>query len=184
MAIVQVIARHSLRSPNAAPEVLAFESRIDAIVRTHTRLLSENERAGELEEIVRQTIAPFLGPEQDRVTIQGPPLRLRPKVVTALAMALHELATNAVKYGALSNQFGLVDIHWEVTDETFDFWWTERGGPPVVAPTTKGFGSLLISRVLQAETRGDITSDFDAHGYRLHLTARLDALVAIAAGPE
>jgi two-component sensor histidine kinase len=177
LAIVQVIARHSLRRADAPPEVLAFEKRIDAIVRTNSRLLNESYDTADLEEIIHETIAPFVDPQSDRITLEGPKIRLRAKVISAMAMAVHELATNAVKYGALSNDAGRVDIRWTIDNNMFAFDWTEMNGPAVKKPTTSGFGTLLVSRVLRAETRGEVSSDFAEGGYHLRLTAPLQDLV-------
>jgi len=82
-----------------------------------------------------------------------------------LAMALHELATNAVKYGGLSTEEGRIEVRWALEDGRFQFSWLEKGGPPVTAPSQTGFGTVLISRVLQAETRGQVSTEFRPERY-------------------
>lgn len=173
LAIIQVIARQTLARPDASPEVRTFESRIGAIIRAHTKSLMQSDRAGDVEDLVREGVAPFVGLSGDRLEIEGPSVQLRSKVASALALALHELATNAVKYGALSRENGRVEVHWDVDGDSFRLSWTERGGPPVAPPTQTGFGTVLISRVLRAETRGDVSTEFGADGFVFRLTARL-----------
>jgi two-component sensor histidine kinase len=176
LAIIQVIARQTLARPDAAPEVLIFENRINAIIRTNTRLLAQNDRAGLVGDLVHEAVAPFVGTGSERIEIEGPAVRLHAKAASALAMALHELATNAVKYGALSNEDGRVGVHWRITADAFEMNWSEQNGPSVAAPAKSGFGSILISRVLQAETRGTVSTDFAEHGFTFRLLAPLDIL--------
>jgi two-component sensor histidine kinase len=107
-------------------------------------------------------------------------VQLRSKAASALAMALHELATNAVKYGALSNESGRIDVRWRVESDTLELTWIERGGPPVSAPASTGFGTVLISRVLQAETRGKVSTEFAPEGLTFRLTAPVAEVVAPA----
>ncbi|MGN6487706.1 MAG: sensor histidine kinase [Devosia sp.] len=171
LAIIQVIARQTLARPDASPEVRTFESRIGAIVRVHTKALARNEGAGDVAELVRDALTPLVKADADRIELHGPEVELRSKVAAALAMALHELATNAVKYGALSNETGQVKVDWRLDGDTFYLSWVELGGPPVTAPTRTGFGSVLIARVLQAETKGKVATEFAPEGFAFHLTA-------------
>jgi len=171
LAIIQVIARQTLVRPNSLPEVRTFESRISAIIRAHTKSLAQDDRAGDVEDLVREGVMPFVGFNKGCLQIEGPSLTLRNKVASALALALHELATNAAKYGALSVESGRVDVHWSLEGENFVLTWTERDGPPVLSPKETGFGSILISRALQAETRGKVSTDFRPEGFSFGLTA-------------
>jgi two-component sensor histidine kinase len=171
LAIIQVIARQTLARPDASPEVRTFESRIGAIVRVHTKALARSEGAGDVGELVREALTPFVEADANRIEVDGPEVELRSKVAAALAMALHELATNAVKYGALSNETGQVKVDWRLDGGTFHLGWVEHGGPPVTAPTRTGFGSVLIARVLQAETKGKVATEFAPEGFAFHLTA-------------
>ena len=91
-------------------------------------------------------------------------------------MALHELATNAVKYGALSNSSGHVDIDWRVDDQDFMLVWQEHGGPPVTVPTRTGFGSRMIERALAASFRGSAQIDYLREGVRFNLRTQVDRL--------
>jgi two-component sensor histidine kinase len=130
--------------------------------------------------IVAQARAPGPRPRAGRFHIHGPQVRLPPRMALALAMALQELATNAIKYGALSAEAGTVEIGWSVTDEAglprLHLRWEERGGPPVAAPTRRGFGSRLIERSLAQDLGGSVTLAFDPDGLTCTLEAPIAAL--------
>jgi len=130
-------------------------------------LTNESWSGADLGDIVRRTLAPFQSPER-RLKIEGPAARLSPKQALAIAMAIHELATNAAKYGALSTREGEVVVKWQVDAAKFPasirLDWTERNGPPVAEPIRKGFGSRMIQLHLAAELGGDASLDFAASG--------------------
>ena len=111
----------------------------------------------------------------DRASVHGPPLRIGPRTAVALAMALHELCTNAIKYGALSVDRGRVAIRWTIRDSepSFRFSWQESGGPPVSKPPRRGFGSRLIERALASELQGKASLEFRAEGVLFTLDAAL-----------
>ncbi len=178
LAIIQVIARQTLARPDVSPEVQAFEGRINAIIATNAHLLKQDDHSAVLEDLVRDAISPFIGGNSELVTAQGPTIGLRPKAASALGMALHELATNAVKYGALSTPEGRISVDWRAGDTTFEMDWVEQGGPPAVEPEQTGFGTVLICRVLQAETGGTVSMEFGDHGFAFHLIAPLENLGA------
>jgi two-component system CheB/CheR fusion protein len=125
-----------------------------------------------LREIVAQQLQPYLT-EAHRVTTEGASLSLRPKATLALGMVIHELATNAMKHGALSVPEGRVDVTWSVKDgergRCLILNWREAGGPAVSKPIRKGFGSELIARTLGYELEGEATIDFAAEGLRTTL---------------
>jgi two-component sensor histidine kinase len=177
LAIIQVMARQTLSRSAAIPEIKAFEGRIDAIVRANAKLVSENEFSGTLDGLISETTAPFGGGDTNRFRVRGPELRLRSKPALAIAMAVHELCTNAAKYGALSTPAGYVEITWRLQDETLLLSWVERGGPAVTAPTQQGFGSLLITRALAGETHGAVRMDYAAAGLEFELSAPVAHLV-------
>jgi two-component system, chemotaxis family, CheB/CheR fusion protein len=130
--------------------------------------------------VVRKAIEP-LDAEQGRFHIEGPNVQLAPSAALSFPMALHELATNAAKYGALSNEQGHVSITWQIKgggeERRLDMRWAEQGGPLVVPPTRKGFGSLLVGRALPQEPRGDVQIDYQSSG----LVCMIDA--PITSGP-
>ena len=158
LATVQAIAGQTLRS---APlhERKAFSARLQALAGAHDLLTRQSwDRAG-VRDLVERAVAPFREQSRDRFEIAGPDAVLNAARALLLAMILHELATNAVKYGAFSNDQGRVAITWDIKgvqdDETgevhqfISLAWRESGGPSVVAPTQKGFGSTLIERALE-----------------------------------
>lgn len=115
-----------------------------------------------------RSLAPFGVEDGDRFSLSGPDLRLPPQLVVAYALALHELATNASKYGALSAATGVVEVAWRIEGEPdhplLHMLWRETGGPPVVPPTRTSFGTQLIKRVLAAEIGGRVDLDFRSEG--------------------
>lgn len=115
--------------------------------------------------------------QRDRIKMEGPRIRLNSQAALALTLALHELATNATKYGALSNETGTVMIQWQVRDEEggphFSFLWQEQGGPPVSAPTRRGFGSRMIERSLRGYFRGDTTLSYPVSSAEFRIEAPL-----------
>ena len=117
--------------------------------------------------MVRKAIEP-LDAEQGRFHIEGPNVQLAPSAALSFPMALHELATNAAKYGALSNEQGHVSITWQIKgggeERRLHMRWTEQGGPPVVPPTHEGFGSLLVGRALAQELGGKVQVDYKSSG--------------------
>jgi PAS domain S-box-containing protein len=128
--------------------------RIEALARAHQLLAASRWSGADLQTLVREEVAPFLHGDPDRVTIDGPTLPIEPSAAQALAMALHELTTNAAKHGALSATTGSVDIRWTVTHGVLRLVWTESGGPAVRPPKERGFGTTLLQRALAGSLRG------------------------------
>jgi two-component sensor histidine kinase len=154
-------------------------NRLASLGRAHDLLTAESWVSAEVIAVVRGTIEAVSLPA-DRLEIGGPLVRLGPKAALQLALALHELATNSVKYGALSNDTGRIRIHWMVEDEggesTFLFRWEERGGPLVSPPGRRGFGSRLIEAATAAEFQGSSNIVFDPSGVRWELRAPLTGI--------
>ncbi|MET7242514.1 PAS domain S-box protein [Methylobacterium sp. EM32] len=177
LATVQSIAMQSLRGldgPQAARAKTAFEARLIALARVHDVLTRESWEGAELAEVVKDALAPLDGPgAPSRFAVDGPSLRLPPRIALSIAMALHELATNAVKYGALSVSAGQVALSWTVADGCLSLRWQERGGPPVVPPTRTGFGSRLIERSLARELDGTVSLSFPREGVVCTIVAPL-----------
>lgn len=166
LAVIQSIAAKTFTDtgdPRASRR--AFEGRLMALAAAHDHLTKESWEAAELGSLVRSTLGPF-GAEH-RLAVSGPDLRVRPQVAVSLSLALHELATNAAKYGALSNEAGTVTVRWTVTKgemPMFRLVWQERGGPEVVPPTRAGFGSRLIKQGLSSELGGPVSLDYAPDG--------------------
>jgi PAS domain S-box-containing protein len=178
LSIVQSMALQTLKvTDDPALAYERFESRLHALSQAHDMLTRKQWVRASLDEIVRAAIAPCAGEDGERFVLHGFPIHLEPQRALALSMALYELCTNAMKYGALSVDAGRVDIHW--TRETRDgrdclvLRWEEQGGPPVVAPVRRGFGSRLIERGLRHDLGGDVSLDFLPTGVICQITAPL-----------
>ncbi len=111
-----------------------------------------------------------------RILPSGPDCEISPRHTLALSLGLHELATNATKYGALSNRVGEVDLRWDVSGGRLTLEWTERGGPPVGTPTSRGFGSRLLERLLGRDLGGEIRIDYHPQGLHCRITAEVGAM--------
>jgi PAS domain S-box-containing protein len=164
LAIVQAVAHQTLRS-DASPDEMrkAFEGRLGALGAAHSILTQQMWESAPIRSIIRDTVLAVC-PNDRRILAQGPNLLLPPKTSVSLAMAIHELATNALKYGALSNEKGRVDIRWSSEGERLKLIWQERDGPIVAAPSRRGFGSRMIERGLAAELGGSVAIRFDPAG--------------------
>jgi PAS domain S-box-containing protein len=147
LSTVQSLAMQTMRGlEGSGPAYTAFSGRLAALSRAHDLLTERRWIGADLEQVVRQSISPFDGP--GRFSVEGQAVSLTPKQAVAISMALHELSTNAAKYGALSSVKGGVDIAWTIADGKLELAWTERNGPPVKPPSHSGFGLRLIGRAL------------------------------------
>jgi len=149
LATIQSIASQTLRSATDLDQARdAIDARIGSLARAHDLLTERNWSAADLREVVGRAMAPF---PADRFELHGPSLDITPKHALALSMALHELATNAAKYGALSAPGGSVRLDWVTVDSDIRLVWQESGGPPVQPPSRRGFGSRLLEQGLARE---------------------------------
>jgi PAS domain S-box-containing protein len=175
LATVQSIAAQSFREAEASTEAgrvavtrAAFEARLFALARAHDVLTQANWESAGLRDIIDQAVAPYRGGVDYHVFItEGPNLRVTPQMALSLSMALHELCTNAVKYGALSRSGGHVRVTWTETiadERRLRLVWQERDGPPVSPPTRRGFGTRLIERGVARELGGHVTVAYDPPG--------------------
>jgi PAS domain S-box-containing protein len=179
LATVQSIASQSLRNAGTASEARdAVEGRLFALSRAHDVLTRENWDGAYLREVVQEAIAPFQAKGHSRFDLRGREVRLSPRIALAVAMALQELGTNAVKYGALSNQAGHIAISWSVTKQAggavLEMTWREMDGPTVSEPVRRGFGTRLIERSLAQELHGDVTIAFAPTGVVCTIRAPLN----------
>lgn len=167
LAVVQAMAHQTFRSAGVAREPRqAFENRLMALAAAHNRLTASNWENAALSDIARDTLHAD-GVYKGRVDIVGPRVLLPPRQALALAMVLHELVTNAVKYGALSNDKGRVLVEWALGERgtpALILNWTESGGPPVEAPERRGFGSVLLERSLREDLGGNVVPDYRRDG--------------------
>lgn len=173
LATVQAIAGHTFREAAPLEARQAFGSRIVSLARTHDLLTRRNWQDAGLRDVVLEALAPFEGAPDGRFDINaGGDVLLPPKAALAFSMALHELATNAVKYGALSNSSGRVGVAWEVargSSEGLRFSWQESGGPPVRKPERPGFGSTMIEYGLARELDAEVVLDYAPDGLVFHV---------------
>jgi PAS domain S-box-containing protein len=179
LATVQAIAAQSLRhdgDPEAAKR--SFTARLIALSRAHDILTETSWEGADLVEVVRKSVEPFSA--DGRFDLEGPSLRLTPKSALSASLALHELGTNAAKYGALSQAGGRVAVRWS-RDDAAGRWrleWRESGGPAVLVPETRGFGSRLIERGLAAELRGEVKIAYEPGGVVCTIAAPLEPAAA------
>jgi two-component sensor histidine kinase len=179
LATVQSIVAQTLRSSDTTPRTRdTLTSRILALSKAHDVLTNEQWTGADLREIAVQAASPFrAGPHDERIVLDGPKVHLQPKTAIAVALAFHELATNAVKYGALSVPEGRVTFTWAVSgvngSRDLTIVWRERGGPPVSPPTRIGFGTRLIKRGLAADLNGSVEIAYPPAGVICTIHAQL-----------
>lgn len=178
LATVQSIVSQSLRDADVEPDVTTLlTQRLRALAGAHDVLTSQGWESAQIAEVVGTAIEPFQGNDTRRIVYGGDPVRLSARAATALALALHELATNASKYGALSHVDGRVTVNWSVEDGQLRLEWTERDGPPVAPPRRRGFGTRMIESALAASTGGQCRMDYRPDGFVFTFTAAVDSLV-------
>lgn len=151
----------------------AINARMSALARAQDVLTGSENSLANIADIVRSALAPH-DSGHDRFRVEGPAHMITAAQSLGLSLAVHELATNAVKYGALCGDIGVIDVRWSIAaDGTFQFDWTEKGGPPVTAPTATGFGSKLINRMLAPYFDGSVALDYHRDGFRFCLKGAL-----------
>ncbi|SDH91920.1 MULTISPECIES: sensor histidine kinase [Bradyrhizobium] len=177
LAILQSIATQTFRSASRA-EREKFEGRLGALAEAHNLLSQEKWQGSELQDVVARVLRPHLLNSPERMRMSGPKVPLSPRLAVILSMIVHEIATNAAKYGALSNDTGTVALGWDVLEESdgrkLRMVWTEAGGPHVTAPVQRGFGSRLIERSARDQLGGEATVDFLPHGVVYTISCALE----------
>ena len=142
-----------------------IEGRIKALANVHALLVKSRWMGAELSSLVRQELAPYLRDSEARAHIDGPKLLLEPNIAQTIAIALHELATNAAKYGALSVVKGRVEVKWSLAaNDRVILSWTEKRGPAVKKPTRQGFGTRVMEKMIREQHKGDLCLDWRAKG--------------------
>ncbi|MDP3802906.1 PAS domain-containing protein [Brevundimonas sp.] len=170
LAVVQSLAHLTLRGETSPQALRAYEARLQSLAAAHDLLTVRSWRGAPLDDLILRVVAPHCSPE-GRFDLQGPFVQLSPQTAVSLAMALHELCTNAVKYGALSIPEGRIRIAWTLAEDRLDLEWRERGGPPVTAPVRRGFGAQMLERALASEIGGRVSMEFRPEG----LACRIEA---------
>jgi PAS domain S-box-containing protein len=165
LAVVHAIVSLT-RADNIKQFVAAVEGRIQALARAHS-LLSESRWCGaNIVELIQEELAPYRAPNFDRIRISGKGLSLSPSTAQALALAIHELATNAAKYGALSLPSGGLDVAWEMKGGRLELRWTESGGPPAEQMAPVGFGIRVIKASVEGQMGGAVEFEWRQEGLR------------------
>jgi two-component sensor histidine kinase len=167
LATVQSIAHQTLQSEKLTRDAREqFTDRLLALSAAHNVLTRQSWGGAPMLEIVAEAIRPYEDAAEPRVTLQGPAVRLAPNIALALSMALHELATNALKYGAFSTREGRVSLTWslDAAASQVAIEWREEGGPAVTAPTKLGFGTRLLQQGLATELGAAAVFDYAATG--------------------
>jgi len=175
LAILQAITVQTFQSASRS-EREKFEGRLGALAEAHNLLSKEKWRGSELRDVIGRVLQPYLLSDPERVRMAGPAVPLSPRLAVVLSMIVHEIATNAAKYGALSNDVGTVRLDWEVVaqgKELLRLIWTEAGGPPVSVPVKSGFGSRLIERSVRDQLGGEAQVEFLPQGVIYTLTCSL-----------
>jgi two-component sensor histidine kinase len=155
LSVVQAIA-HQTATKSPEDFIERFCERIQALSAKEDLLIQNRWQGVEIEELVRAQLSPFADLMGSRITVHGPKLRLKAASAQAIGLALHELATNAGKYGALSTDTGRVDVGWGTEGDTFALGWTEREGPPVSAPQRRGFGTIVMQEMAERSLNGKV----------------------------
>ena len=177
LATVMSIARQSFVNGRTAEETRqTFSGRIQALAQTHSRLADANWAGVPFETIVLDELKPYRHEDGSNIRTAGPRITFSPKSAVVLGMALHELATNAAKYGALSTRAGVVDVGWAAGNGRLAVTWSERGGPAVAPPKRTGFGRVMIERALTADLRGKVDLDFAPQGLTCRIELPMDTL--------
>jgi PAS domain S-box-containing protein len=180
LATVQAIMGSTARSSETIEEFkTALIGRIGSLAKTHLLLSDEGRTQIAFDQILRNELDAFDDGSENRIRFSGPPVEVASRLAVSLGMAIHELTTNAAKYGSLSVYGGKVDVAWSVTIEAkrrlLQFVWVESGGPPVAQPTREGFGTRLLDFVLPGQIRAKSDIDFRPDGVRVHVSVPLPA---------
>jgi PAS domain S-box-containing protein len=165
LAVVHAIVSLT-RADNIKQFVAAVEGRIQALARAHSLLSESRWHGANIVELMQEELAPYRAPNSDRIRISGPSLSLEPSTAQALALALHELATNAAKYGGLSLPSGSVEVAWKLSGGELSLWWAENGGPPLAQTAPPGFGIRVIKASVESQLGGTVEFDWRAEGLR------------------
>ncbi|WP_419695570.1 HWE histidine kinase domain-containing protein [Mesorhizobium muleiense] len=177
LAMVSAIASQTFRSAASMGEAkTTLAKRLAALGEAHSVLAEESWGGASVQAVIERVLSPFRSVGA-RISMEGPPLDLAARQALSLGLAVHELATNAAKYGALSNDCGRVSISWKIgrpgSDEEFRFVWQEQKGPAVAKPKGRGFGSRLIEKVLAGEFHGKVHVHYAPEGLRCELSTTM-----------
>tara|TARA_R110002020_G_scaffold170523_4_gene360287 strand:- start:5181 stop:6860 length:1680 start_codon:yes stop_codon:yes gene_type:complete len=179
-ALVQAIAQQTFR--RSAPEQYrSFSQRLSGLAATYDLILSREASSSSVPEVVAAALKAHVDPVEERIRLQGPHVRLQADNALPLSLVIHELATNATKYGSLGGENGRVDVEWTVEEGRVLLTWKETGGPPVSLPTRKGFGSVLMEKAFPSKAQATTRFDYRLEGFVFEVSfqAELDAPQAV-----
>jgi two-component sensor histidine kinase len=192
LAVVQGLAHQTFRAvPGAESAVQTYKARLQALAAAHGLLTESSWSPAQVSQIVELTVGAAFGSTDDRLILEGPDFLLNPEVALALTMIVHELTTNAIKYGAFSNDEGKVTLEWTVSRsqddgdacDRFALTWRETGGPPVSPPGDGGFGMRLIRSGISSKRGTHVDVRFEPEGLVCDLEVMLECGADRNAGP-
>ncbi|NVO12847.1 MAG: PAS domain-containing protein [Rhodoplanes sp.] len=177
LAVIQAMARQTARhsAGNIETFLEAFGARLQALATSHDLLVQEGWYGASLGDLTRRQLSKYLDGAAKRVSVEGPAVHLKPAAAQSYGLALHELAMNAERYGALSVPGGRVDVEWHMTpagetgEEGVEILWAEKDGPDVTAPATRGFGTLVVEKNLARALDAEVVLSFDPGGVRCRM---------------
>jgi two-component sensor histidine kinase len=171
LSVIQAIVRQTFRGQDQ--QIVSFQRRVAALAGGYDALLSDDWNNASIREVAERVMQPLRAEDDGTITLSGPHCLLQPDVAVALSLVLHELGTNALKYGCLSVPEGRLSISWVEENTRLSLTWRERGGPPVTVPAREGFGSKLIRLAFPVAYDPEVTSDFAAEGLEFKLSFRM-----------
>ena len=183
LAVVLSVLRLT-RAPTTKDFIATVEGRVHALAATHNLLSATRWEGADLGKIVEEEMAPYQANHRQRVITGGPAVVLLPATAQAVALALHELATNAAKYGALSTETGTLAVTWRAEGDALVLDWTETGGPPTAEPARLGFGLTIVRSSIEAQFRGGVSYEWRREGLRCTLSIPAAQIAAPPAAAE
>jgi two-component sensor histidine kinase len=189
LTVIDAIARQTATNSDGVKDFLSrFRERLQSLAGSHDQLVQEDWQGAWLRELVLSQVGHYFDRDSAAITLEGPRLRVQPEAAQHIGLALHELATNAVKYGALSVPAGRVDITWDVEQDAQGhpvcrMEWRESGGPPVRPPTRRGFGQVVIERTVARALGGNVMLSFAPDGLHWTLIFPAELITAMAVSP-
>jgi two-component sensor histidine kinase len=169
LGLVQAIARETAATGKPEDFMRRFTERVEALTANQDLLVRNEWRGVDVEDLVRAQLAHFADLLGSLIALHGPRLQLSATAAQAIGLALHELATNAGKYGALSVSDGRIDVGWGLDNDMFEMEWIEHNGPPVSAPQRRGFGTTVIEAMTERSVDGAVDLDYAPSGLTWHL---------------
>jgi PAS domain S-box-containing protein len=187
LAVVQAIARQTAQRAGTVPEfVEGFGERLRALASAQDLLVAENWSGARLGQIIESQLGHYVPRDRSRIVVEGPDITLTPEATQVLALALHELATNAAKYGALSNDTGTVNVTWSLDragdNHVLHLSWREAGGPRVEPPSRRGFGRIVVEQNVARSLNAEVDLQFPPEGVRADFGIPVDQLIQPGSG--